>query len=119
MEGNMRASLNSVQQGVLALLLSLPPFAFAQAAPPWSYGDWPGPWHMWGWGFGWIFPVLMMVLLFAACFFFMNRMPFGHRHDPLGDTTASALRILNERFAKGEISKEEFEEKRSVLAPGS
>jgi len=74
---------------------------------------------MWGWGFGWIFPVLMMVFLFAACFFFMTRMPFGHRHDPLDDTTTSALRILSERFAKGEISKEEFEQKRSVLGRSS
>jgi len=115
----MRVNLNSLLHAVLALLLLLPPFAFAQAAPSWSYGDWPGPWHMWGWGFGWIFPVLMMVFLFAACFFFMTRMPFGHRHDHLGDTTGSALRILNERFAKGEISKEELEEKRSVLARSS
>jgi putative membrane protein len=114
----MRVSLNSLLRGVPALLLLLPPSAFAQAAPTWSYGDWPGPWHMWGWGFGWIFPMLM-VLLFAACFFFMTRMVFGHRHDHRSDTTASALRILNERFAKGEISKEEFEEKRSVLARSS
>ena len=115
----MRVSLNSFRPGIPALLLSLSPLAFAQTAPSWSYGDWPGPWHMWGWGFGWIFPVLMMVFLFAACFFFMTRMPFGHRHEHLGDTTASALRILNERFAKGEISKEELEEKRSILGRGS
>ena len=115
----MRVRLNSLLHGVLAPQLLLPPVALAQAAPSWSYGDWPGPWHMWGWGFGWIFPVLMMVLLFVACFFFMTRMPFGHRHGHLGDTTASALRILNERFAKGEISKEEFEERRSVLARSS
>jgi putative membrane protein len=115
----MRLNLNSLLPGVLAPQLLLPPVALAQAAPSWSYGDWPGPWHMWGWGFGWIFPMLMMVFLFAACFFLMSRMPFGHRHQHLGDTTASALRILNERFAKGEISKEEFEEKRSVLARSS
>jgi uncharacterized membrane protein len=74
---------------------------------------------MWGWGFGWIFPMLMMVLLFAACFFFMTRMLFGHRHGHFGDTTASSLRILSERFANGEISKEEFEEKRSILGRSS
>ena len=30
------------------------------------YADWPGPWHMWGgWGFGWMFPMLMMVVAIA------------------------------------------------------
>ena len=48
---------------------------------------WMGPWHtMWG---------------------------GGHRHGDKGDS--SALRILEERFAKGEISREEFEEKKVIL----
>jgi putative membrane protein len=113
----MRVNLKSFRPGGAALILLGPTLAWAQ--PSSNYWSWPGPWHMWGWGFGWIFPVLMMVLLFVACFFFMTRMPFGHRHGHLGDTTASALRILNERFAKGEISKQELEEKRSVLGGNS
>jgi putative membrane protein len=109
----MRVNLKSFRPIGSALILLGPTLAWAQ--PPSNYGYWPGPWHMWGWGFGWVFPVLMMALLFAACFFFMTRMPFGHRHGDFRDTKASALRILSERFAQGEISKEEFEEKRSIL----
>ena len=74
------------------------------------YWDWPGAWHMWG-GFGWLFPLLV----FAACVFLMFRMFGGHAGSHGGDTTSSALRMLNERFARGEISKEELEEKRAAL----
>jgi putative membrane protein len=100
-------------------VLLLPTIAFAQAAPgPYrDWADWPGPWHMmgWGWGFGWFFPLLMMIV-FGLCVFFMIRMFAGHGHPMHRDSTRSALEILNERFARGEISKEELEEKRAVLA---
>ena len=115
----MRASLKSFRHGVLALVLSVPLLASAQAGPPGGYWDWPGPWHMSGWGYWWIFPALMMVLIFGACFVLIMRVPFGHRHGYFRDSTDSALQILSERFAKGEISKDEFEEKRSILGGSS
>ena len=76
-----------------------------------SYLDWPGPWHMGAWGFGWMFPMLMMIVAAVLCAYVVTR---GHGHSHR-DVVAAALQILNERFAKGEISKEEFEEKRSLL----
>ena len=77
------------------------------------YWEWPGPGHMgWGFGFGWIFPLLMMIFMVALCVFLMSRMHWGHSHHP----ASSALQVLSERFAKGEIGKDEFEEKRAILA---
>lgn len=76
------------------------------------YLDWNGPWHMWGaWGFWWIFP-LAMIALIAVCVFFMTGMFGAGRRE---DRTGPAIRLLNERFAKGEISKQELEERRTVL----
>jgi putative membrane protein len=97
------------------LAAALPALAWAQPTEP-SY-EWPGPWHMmwaggWGWGFGWIFPLLMIVMI-GLCFYMMARMLSARGHGP--SDGATALDILRERFAKGEISREEFEEKRAVL----
>jgi putative membrane protein len=86
-----------------------------QPAPYPGWHDWPGPWHMWGWGFWWIMPLLMIAFLIGCCVFFMMRMPPGH---PGENRTGSAIRLLSERFARGEISKEEFEEKRTILVRG-
>jgi putative membrane protein len=70
---------------------------------------------MWGGAGWWVIGALVMV----ACMYMMGRMMMGHGgsghggHD--GQGTRSAHDVLAERFARGEISQEEFEERRRVL----
>ncbi|MBN2481539.1 MAG: SHOCT domain-containing protein [Bacteroidales bacterium] len=61
----------------------------------------------WGMGWGWIVGliILVAVIWFAAKAFNSNRTTNLSRQK-------SALDILKERYAKGEISKEEYEEKK-------
>jgi len=93
------------------------------AAPPQGY-YWPGPWHMWNDGYGspfwWIGPLMMFVFLLFICaaVFFFGRGFCGHRMHQGGsspDSSHSALQILSERFAKGEIQKEEYAEKKAAI----
>lgn len=77
---------------------------------------------MWGWGWSaMIFGPLFMILLLAAgiaVIVLLVRWLGGpwHAatpyHSPPGRT---ALDILKERYARGEIDKEEFEERRRVI----
>jgi putative membrane protein len=65
-----------------------------------------------GWGFliglAWLaFWVLLIVLIVALI--------RGHPGGVAGTHPSTALRILEERYARGEIPREEFMERRSVL----
>jgi putative membrane protein len=113
--------------------LSQPLLVFAQQTQQPTNPQWPGPWHMMGggWVFWWIFPLFMlfMVAICFAVFFLGHRIGTGHHHsgpwrmmdrhygaDRLGgDSTSSALRILNERFARGEIERPEYEERKAAI----
>ena len=97
-------------------------------APPQNYYG-PDPWHMmWGydgWPFWGMFPMMLLFLvLFCVVAFFFVRGCMGRMHhwgpsQPWGDPTHSALQILNERFAKGEIQKEEYNERKGAILSGS
>lgn len=90
------------------------------AAPPDVYGWHWGPHMMWGVGWSGLFfgPLLMALLLgiLIAVLFVLIRWLSAPRHNPRPpDGRPTPLDILKERFARGEIGKEEYEERRRVL----
>jgi putative membrane protein len=62
--------------------------------------------------FGWIYMVLWWVLVIIAIFGLVRWMRHG---SGIGGRSRSALAILHERYAKGEIDRKEFEEKKKDL----
>jgi putative membrane protein len=76
-----------------------------------------------GYGLWWIIPLIMIGMM-VLCFFMMRgRMgsmmcrPGFHKLDGNSeDDSDSPLDILDKRYARGEVSKEEYEEKKRIIA---
>lgn len=66
----------------------------------------------WGWPFGWLiwFAFIILVVLFIVR---LTRGPVSHPPREAGHD--SAMTILKERYARGEISREEYMERKKTL----
>ena len=95
------------------------PFAAAVADP--GDGRYYDHYGMMGWG-GWFYGPVMMLLFFAllvGAAILVVRLLGSDTLRPGAKQEDRAHAILRERFAKGEITKEEFEASRKVLDGGA
>lgn len=67
--------------------------------------------HFWGMGWGWIVGLLVLIVIVMLILAGINR-----RTDSRNYRADKAMEILRERYARGEISKEEFEERKNNLS---
>ena len=98
----------------MALLRSSPVLAQQQPGPGYGHYMWNGGWH--GWFFG---PIMMIVFIAVAVVVVVLLVRWlggpGHGSPHHQPQTRTPLDILKERFAQGDIDKEEFEARRRVL----
>lgn len=98
-------------------LISMMAYAQAQA-PDRPYYNWHGDWT-WGWGHV-IFGSIMMILFWGTIILLIvlavRWLGGGSTSQSAGSGQKTALDILKERFARGEIDKTEFEERKHHLS---
>jgi putative membrane protein len=58
-----------------------------------------------GMGFGWIWMIILVIIILAGIYFFTTGFTQERR---ASYTSTSSLEILKQRYAKGEITEEEF-----------
>ncbi|MDO8456014.1 MAG: SHOCT domain-containing protein [Burkholderiaceae bacterium] len=130
----------TLMQPILALAQTTPQ-PQPPTIPPYAPWNWPGHGHMWGggggWDYGWGGPIMLLgMLIFFILIYLLGRQAGERRHHPHGpgpmhmtgrgpgaehgwsDPSYSAMKILNERFARGEIQKAEYEDKKSTILAG-
>jgi putative membrane protein len=71
----------------------------------------------WGWVGGLVSGVFWIAIIVLAVILLRRELPYLHAGDRRG--SSPALRLLEERYARGEIDREEFLHRREVLLQGS
>jgi putative membrane protein len=78
------------------------------------YGPWDGGW----WGFGMMLFSLLFLGLIVVGTIFLVRSFTDRGQSAHWSGRSRALEILDERFARGEIDQQEYEERRRILTSG-
>lgn len=96
-----------------ALLPFLASIAWAQDRPDWGWGMHPMGWMGGIWGLGMMFMMLIFWAVVITAIVLGVRWLANQGKENRGD---SALEILRQRYARGDIDKEEFETRRKDLS---
>jgi putative membrane protein len=84
-----------------------------------DYGWHDGPGMMGGWGMGWFGPIFMIafwaLVITALVLFIRWLVQQGSKRGSDNHRSSSAIEILKERYARGEIDREEFDQKKQHL----
>jgi putative membrane protein len=114
-ETDMR-SLWTMAAGAGGALLAAAP---ALADPRGDFGYWGHPMMGFGWIFGFLFMLLVIVLIVGAIVVVLRWLGIGGGGTGItgaaGPARPDPLDILEERLARGEISVEEYEERKRAL----
>lgn len=116
MDKNVKIAL--IIGGIILALLIILPVVFGLIWG-WYTGGWGmmGPGMMGGFGWMWLMPVFSIVLLGLIIWAIVASVrSLSESRGKDASKTDSALEVLKKRYARGEISKEEYEEKKKDLA---
>jgi putative membrane protein len=81
--------------------------------PAWGHGYWSGPWH--GWFMGPLMMLVYLAIIAGVVILVVRWLGLSRSALRPGNLSGGPIEILKERFARGEIDKEEFDERRKVL----
>ena len=106
---------------LVAVQVIEPSMAMAQQAPQTPspqapHWHWPGHWH--GPQLWWICPLMMIVffvLFIAAMRYFRFDRGWGPMHRGHYGPSSTAIEVLDERFARGEIDEDEYKAKKAAI----
>ncbi|MDP2730652.1 MAG: SHOCT domain-containing protein [Dehalococcoidales bacterium] len=119
MDKNVKTAL-IIGSIVLAAFIIVP--SVVGAISGWQGGDWGwgmmGPGMMGGFGLMWLWPIAWLVILVLIIWAVVAAISSTSQAGGSGSASSqsdSALEILKKRYARGEINKEEYEEKKKDL----